>query len=110
MLANFKPGTGTKADYLAGFFFGLFGPNGPLPLHLSEYAKDRERLYHDSTFRAFADIFHHRMMSLFYRAWADAQPTVAMDRPDEDRFARYAGAVFGLCAAGDRTSRDGSNM
>lgn len=96
MLASFKPGTKDKADYLAGYFFGLFGPNGPLPLHLTEHARDRETMEHDATFRAFADIFHHRMMSLFYRAWADARPTVHMDRPDEDRFARYVGSTFGL--------------
>ena len=29
---------------------------------------------------AFADLFHHRLILLFYRAWADAQPTVSLDR------------------------------
>jgi type VI secretion system protein ImpH len=96
MLAAFQPGDEHSADYLAGYFFGLFGPNGPLPLHLSEHARDRERLSRDPTFRAFADIFHHRMMSLFYRAWADSQPTVHMDRPEEDRFAQYVGSTFGM--------------
>ena len=96
MLAEFRAGGKDRPDYLAGFFFGLFGPNGPLPLHLTEYARDRERLAHDATFRAFADIFHHRMMSLFYRAWADAQPTVQMDRPESDRFSKYVGAVIGV--------------
>jgi type VI secretion system protein ImpH len=96
MLAAFRPGGESKPDYLAGFFFGLFGPNGPLPLHLTEHARDRERLSHDATFRAFADIFHHRMMSLFYRAWADAQPSVSMDRPEDDNFTAYVGSTFGI--------------
>ena len=96
MLATFKPGPEGKADYLSGYFFGMFGPNGPLPLHLTEYARDRERLSKDATFRAFADIFHHRMMSLFYRGWADARPTVGMDRPEQDRFATYVGSTFGI--------------
>lgn len=96
MLAAFRPGEDDSPDYLAGYFFGMFGPNGPLPLHLTEYARDRERLTHDPTFRAFADIFHHRMMSLFYRAWADAQPTVQLDRPEDDQFAKYVGATFGM--------------
>ncbi len=43
------------ADYLAGYFFGMFGPNGPLPLHLTEYVRDREKMENDKTFRAFAD-------------------------------------------------------
>ena len=84
-------------------FFGLLGPNGPLPLHLTEYA--RERLLHngDATFTRFLDVLHHRFIELFYRAWAQAQPTVNFDRPKDDRFAIYVGAMFGL--AGSR-SRD----
>ena len=77
-------------------FFGLFGPDGPLPLHLTEYARDRTRNYHDSSFQHFADIFHHRALSLFYRAWANSRPTVSFDRPEDDRFALYTGALIGL--------------
>lgn len=75
---------------------GLWGPNGALPLHLTEYVLERERTARDRTFTAFADIFHHRMLSLFYRAWADSQPTVQMDRPAEDAFAHYLGALIGI--------------
>nr|WP_255494814.1 type VI secretion system baseplate subunit TssG [Luteibacter sp. Sphag1AF] len=75
---------------------GLWGPNGALPLHLTEYTLERERTARDATFTAFADVFHHRMLSLFYRAWADAQPTVQMDRPDEDAFAHFLGALVGI--------------
>jgi type VI secretion system protein ImpH len=77
-------------------FFGLFGPNGPLPTHLTAYA--RERLIHrgDQTFARFADLFHHRLLLLFYRAWAQAQPTASLDRPREDRFADYVGTLIGV--------------
>ena len=85
-----------KPPRMYGLFFGLFGPNAPLPLHLTEYALDRKLNARDSTFIAFADIFHHRMLSLFYRCWADAQPTVQLDRPGEDRFSLYMGALVGL--------------
>jgi len=102
MLAEFRQGKKGQADYLSGFFFGMFGPNGPLPLHLTEHARDRERLYHDPTIRAFADIFHHRMMSMFYRAWAEARPAVQMDRPDEDGFAKFVGSTFGLALSSVR--------
>ena len=74
---------------------GLFGPNGPLPLHLTEYARDRLR-ERDLTFARFADIFHHRMLCLFYRAWANTRPTVSLDRPDSDPFGVYLAAYFGL--------------
>ena len=103
MLAEFRRAHGGRREYLAGYFFGLFGPNGPLPLHLTEYARDRERTEHDPTFRRFADIFHHRMLALFYRAWADAEPTVQADRPDDDQFATYVGSMFGI---GARSMRD----
>lgn len=96
MLASFRPGTQGRRDYLAGYFFGLFGPNGPLPLHLTEYAQYREETEHDPTFRRFADIFHHRMMALFYRAWAESEPTVQADRPAEDHFSAYVGSTFGI--------------
>lgn len=76
-------------------FLGLFGPNGPLPLHLTEYARDRLHHKRDAAFARFADAFHHRAVSLFYRAWAQAQPTVQRDRPDQDRFSVYVGALGG---------------
>jgi type VI secretion system protein ImpH len=79
--------------------FGLCGPNGPLPIHLTEYA--RERLQHagDPTFSRFLDVFHHRFLALFYRAWAQAQPCVSRDRPRDDRFTTYVGAFVGIAPA-----------
>ena len=80
---------------LSIYSFGLFGPNGPLPLHLTEYARDRLRRFGDSTLIQFADIFHHRLILLFYRAWADCQSTISLDRPDMDRFTNYVGCLTG---------------
>jgi len=95
-LHSFRPGKEGRPWRLNVNFFGLFGPNGPLPLHLTEYARDRIRNSHDVTFARFLDIFHHRLLSLFYRAWADAQPTVQFDRPRSDRFSVYVGSLFGI--------------
>jgi len=95
-LASFAPGGDEGPPRLAVLLFGLFGPNGPLPLHLTEYARGRMRNEGDRTFSRFADLFHHRLLGLFYRAWADAQPTVSFDRPDRDRFAYWVGSLFGL--------------
>jgi type VI secretion system protein ImpH len=85
-----------RAPRLRQRILGLLGPNGPLPLHLTEYARNRMRNHGDVTFVRFLDLFHHRMLCLFYRAWAQAQPTVSFDRPDEDQFKIYVGALFGL--------------
>jgi type VI secretion system protein ImpH len=95
-LRHFAPGEESSPGRLTVGFLGLWGPNGPLPIHMTEYARDRLRHVGDATLTRFADVFHHRMLLLFYRAWAKAQPTVALDRPEEDRFALYLGALMGL--------------
>ena len=95
-VASFKPSEDGRPGRLAVAFFGLFGPNGALPLHLTEYARERARHAGDRTLAAFADVFHHRMLVLFHRAWAVAQPTVAHDRPGADRFTTYVASLFGL--------------
>lgn len=77
-------------------FFGLFGPNGPLPFHLTEYARHRVLHQADASFARFADMFHHRLLLLFYRGWAQAQPTVGLDRPGQDHFSAYVGSLVGL--------------
>jgi type VI secretion system protein ImpH len=80
---------------LATYAFGLFGPHGPLPLHVTVRALDRSRYSDDSVLVHFIDIFHHRMASLFYRAWAKARPAVEYDRPATDRFARRLASLGG---------------
>src|SRR5262245_38659259 len=95
-LASFEESHDGQPARLQVRLFGLFGPNGPLPLHLTEYARDRLRHSGDPTFSRFLDLFHHRFLALFYRAWAQAQPHVSRDRPGEDRFAAYVGAFAGL--------------
>lgn len=95
-IAAYEDGEAGRPPRLETFFFGIFGPNGPMPLHFTEYARDRLHNADDPTLCRFADIFHHRMLSLFYRAWADTQPTISYERPNEDRFARYVGTTCGL--------------
>jgi type VI secretion system protein ImpH len=95
-LSSFTPSQrGGGPPRLAGYFFGLLGPNGPLPMHLTEYVQDRLRHAHDPTFADFLDVFHHRMLSLFYRAWSLSRPPVSFDRPDDDWFAFYLASLFG---------------
>jgi type VI secretion system protein ImpH len=101
-IAGLERGEEGRPDRLMVHFFGLFGPDGPLPLHLTEYARDRRRNHRDPTFQRFADLFHHRALSLFYRAWADVRPTVSFDRPEQDRFGEYVAALAGLATPGLR--------
>ncbi|MDX2132083.1 MAG: type VI secretion system baseplate subunit TssG [Planctomycetota bacterium] len=97
-------------------FLGLLGPMGPLPLHFTEHALQRELHFKDRTFSRFLDVFNHRMVSLFYRSWAASQMPASYDRAlpvenadelddatrdrylagDADRYAVYVGSLFGL--------------
>jgi type VI secretion system protein ImpH len=82
-------------------FFGLLGPNGPLPLHLTEYIRDRERNSEDPTPAAFFNIFNHRLISFFFRAWAESRKTVDLDRADPD-FPVFIGSLIGIGLEGLR--------
>ncbi|MBU3004978.1 type VI secretion system baseplate subunit TssG [Paraglaciecola arctica] len=90
---RFEPKTG---DYkLKNSYWGMLGINGPLPSHLTEYAIERNYRLKDKTFTEFLDVFNHRFISLFYRAWADSEPTVSHDRPDNDTFKKRLNAFSG---------------
>jgi type VI secretion system protein ImpH len=95
-LASFETGRDGAPPRLQVHLFGLLGPNGPLPVHITEYARERLRHVGDPTLSRFLDLFHHRFLELFYRAWAQAQPHVNRDRPGDDRFASYMGAFIGV--------------
>ena len=76
--------------------FGMFGPNGALPQHLTEYVQERLLHNKDQTFARFCDVFQHRMILMFYRAWADCQAANSLDHPERDSFGRYAASLIGL--------------
>lgn len=89
---------GERRPVLEQYSFGLFGPNGALPLHLTEHAFERRNQYADPTFSDFINTFLHRLITLFYRAWANSDPACSLDRPESDRFRTYLGALIGLGA------------
>ena len=108
-LEAFRRGQGDRPGKMLVRFFGLFGPNGPLPSHITEYAHERQLQAHDNTFVEFCNVFHHRLLSLFYRAWAVNQKSVDFDRAGQvteqfsrtenwtgPRFPLYIGSFFGL--------------
>lgn len=95
-IRGYTPASAEARARLAVNFIGLLGPNGPLPLHLTEYARERARNQGDRTLAAFLDVFHHRIVSLHYRARASAEPAISLDRPESDRFGDYVGSLFGI--------------
>lgn len=102
-LAGYEAADDEKKAKMLVNFFGLLGSNGPMPLHITEYIRDRLRNHDDRTLASFLDIFNHRLISLFYRAWACNQQNVSYDRKEEDRFAAYIGSLFGI---GEDSFRD----
>lgn len=76
--------------------FGLLGSNGALPLHITEYTRERAHHHGDNTLQRFLDTLTHRFAMLFYRAWADAQPTVSLDRKDNKAYFNRVGALVGI--------------
>jgi type VI secretion system protein ImpH len=93
---DYRPPAGGKPATLTNAFFGLFGPHGPLPLHLTEYARSRKFNFNDSTFVAFADMLTHRLMTLLYRAWVRGQPTASFDRGENSETEKKIAALGGF--------------
>ncbi|MFC3338690.1 type VI secretion system baseplate subunit TssG [Paracandidimonas soli] len=103
-----KPEEG-RAAQVSIYSFGLFGPNGPLPLHMTEYVHQRVHHHRDNAFSAFADLFHQRLILLFYRAWADAQPVVDLDRMQQ-HFTRYVASMINMGAEAPSAARKGPGL
>jgi type VI secretion system protein ImpH len=75
--------------------FGFMGPNGPLPLHLTEHVRERAMHHGDATMQRFLDMLVHRFGLLFYRAWTRSQPAVMLDRDGDASVERWLGSLFG---------------
>lgn len=76
-------------------FLGMFGPQGALPLHITEMAWEWVR-GRDPSFARFVDIFSTRFQQLFFRVWADSRPIAQNERPDKDRFLAYLASTAGF--------------
>lgn len=94
-LSRLEDATAHSPARLRQHFIRYIGPNGPLPVHLSDFIQERARNHGDTTWLAFLDMFTHRFALHFYRAWAQARPAVAVDRPQQDNFRQYVGALMG---------------
>lgn len=94
--SRFEPAGAHSPPRLRQHFFGYLGPNGPLPMHLSDFIRERTINHGDPTWLAFLDTFSHRFSLFFYRAWAQARPAVGLDRPQDDGFRRQVGALVGI--------------
>jgi len=79
-------------------FMGLTGPNGVLPYCYTELILDRLRAK-DPAMESFLDIFNHRMISFFYRAWEKYRFPASYYRGD-DIFTHHLLDLIGLGTPG----------
>jgi type VI secretion system protein ImpH len=86
-------------------FMGLTGPSGVLPYTYSELILDRMRAK-DHSMAAFFDIFNHRAISLFYRAWQKSRFPVTYSAGPRDLFTRYLLDLIGLGTEGLRDRQE----
>jgi type VI secretion system protein ImpH len=115
-VVDYRPGGDGRPDRVTVANLGLLGPEGPMPLHLTRWVLDRlsQRWFagaaaeqtSDTTFVDFVNILQHRMMALFYRAWADAHPGVQAERGAGGRVHAMLAAMAGIGLAGTANRRN----
>ncbi|MCU0959991.1 MAG: type VI secretion system baseplate subunit TssG [Pirellulaceae bacterium] len=88
---------------------GLTGPMGVLPGHYSQLVIDTVR-NRQLALRDFLDLFHHRLASLFYRAWAKYRLPIVFEHARGTAEAReedpYTACLFALVGLGQSRLRD----
>ena len=80
-------------------FMGLTGTKGVLPDHYTETILQRMKIK-DHSMKDFFDLFNHRLISLFYRAWEKYNIHVQyegslIDKNNADHFSRCLGSLTG---------------
>ncbi len=111
-----KPPEKNKPPELVVTVMGLTGPNGILPRHYSQLVLDTLRQNH-TALADFFDLFNHRAISLYYRAWAkyrlpvSCEPSLlARDFGAEDPVTRALYALVGLGSADWQPATNRSTM
>lgn len=93
-IRNLKEMPGGKVPEMDVAFLGLIGPSGLLPNWYNELAANRVRK-RDTALVDFLNIFHHRLITLFYLAWKKHRFPENYQAGAGDRLSRYV-----LCLAG----------
>lgn len=81
-------------------FMGLTGPLGALPSHYTEMLIERQVRHRDRTPRDFFDLFNHRLIALFWRAWEKYHFYVGVEEGRKEGFSRYLLDIVGMGTAG----------
>lgn len=80
-------------------FMGLTGPIGVLPTTYTEFLMERNRAK-DKSASDFFDLFNHRLISLFYRAWAKHHFLVGYESGEKDLLTQGLFDLIGMSMPG----------
>lgn len=87
-------------------FFGVANPAsfGSLPVCYAEHVRER-RADKDPALADFLDLFNHRLISLFYRAWEKHRFPIEYERSDPDQGGRFERMLFSWMGLGTQGLR-----
>jgi type VI secretion system protein ImpH len=100
-IQELTPSSGSAPWAMTVNFLGLVGHMGVLPHHYSTTVLERVK-NRDYALRDFLDLFHHRLVALFYRAWERSHFYVAFERNEDDA---VTGHLFDLVGLGSQATR-----
>lgn len=82
-------------------FLSLYGSISPLPAHFAERIALTAYQGGPQPLRGLLDVFHHRLQSLVYRAWAKYRQSVGYVSRGKDRFTQRLFCAVGIDGFGD---------
>jgi type VI secretion system protein ImpH len=88
------PGEGTERFRITTTFLGLYGSSSPLPSFYSEEILQTDE--EQDRIRDFLDLFHHRLLSLFYRCWSKYRYHVQFEYGEADPLTPRLYSLIGL--------------
>ncbi len=103
-IQKLEPREDAPAEMMVNFM-GLTGPSGVLPYAYSELMLERIRAK-DRGLAAFFDLFNHRAVSLFYRAWQRSRFPASYAAGPRDFFSQYLRDLLGIGTTGLRDRQD----
>lgn len=115
-VAEMLPGRDGHKPQVAVNVIGLIGPEGPMPLHLTRWiiARQSSRWFSgddsgataDTSFLDFINMLQHRMLALYWRAWADARADIQIAHGTGGRVTAMMQAMAGIGLPGTRGGDD----
>lgn len=97
-IARVDVSTNGSPTKVTATFLGLTGAVSPLATHFAEAVLEADA-NDEHSLRAFYDLWHHRVLSLLFRAWKKYRYPAAFRASLDDDFTRRALALVGIDAA-----------